>query len=86
MSDSDMNDLARVAGGAAVAIVINEALEAHRTPEETPAGKNAEVHSIGEIPFSLIKCQYQIFQSTCCRAGSRIWRWLSLNRRRRQRR
>lgn len=49
MSDrSDFNDVARVAGGGAVAIVINEAIEAHRAPEEAPAGKNAEVHSIGE--------------------------------------
>ena len=48
MSDSDMNDLARVAGGAAVAMVINEAIESHRVPEETHAEKNAEVHSIGE--------------------------------------
>lgn len=55
MSDSDMNDLARVAGGAAVAIVINEALEAHRTPEETPPVKMPRCIALaktGLIPFS----------------------------------
>jgi hypothetical protein len=56
MSDrSDLNDVARVAGGGAVAIVINEAIEAHRAPEEAPAGKNAEVRialaKTGLIPY-----------------------------------
>jgi len=37
MSDSDMNDLARVAGGAAVAIVINEALEGQHAANESKA-------------------------------------------------
>ena len=49
MSDlSDFNDLARVAGGGAVAAAISSAIAAHKSAEEQPAGRDSEVRHIGE--------------------------------------
>ncbi|RIX41512.1 MAG: DUF3987 domain-containing protein [Rhodocyclales bacterium GT-UBC] len=49
MSDrSDFNDLARVAGGGAVAATINAAIAAHRPIDESTSTPNSEVRHIGE--------------------------------------
>lgn len=49
MSDlSDFNDLARVAGGGAVAATISTAIANHKTGADQPAGRDSEVRHIGE--------------------------------------